>query len=378
MRVRVLYVLANAERGGAERVTLLMLAHHDPALYEPLALFLNPGSLVADVERMRIPTFVLRKPLHLRNPFQVLSAARECRRIVLSEKVDILHSCMSYSHIISSIACAWTGRPTVLFQHGPVGGWIDRTASLMPVTRILANSRHTLERHGAVSLRHRPISVVNCATDFELKPETALELRRQVNVTYGIDQDAIVLGSIARFDPWKGIDLALVAAAPILRERPEARFLVVGGQYRQFHPEYAGKLRRVVQDAGIGNQVIFTGFQTDVLRLLARMDIVIHSSVAPEPFGLVILEGMAAGKAVIASRAGGPLEIITEGHDGLFHEPGDVKQLEAVIRLLMEDDALRERLGACARDTVARRFRPRAMVERLERHYADILGRNQP
>jgi len=355
-----------------------MLAHHDRARYEPMALFLNPGSLVAEVERMRIPAFVLRTPLRLRRPFQVLAAARECRRIVLGEKVDLLHGCMSYSRIISSLASAWTGRPMVLFQHGPVGGWIDRTASLMLVARILANSRHTLERHEAVSLRHRPISVVNCATDFVLEPETALELRRQVNATYGIDKDAIVLGSIGRFDPWKGIDLALVAAAPILRERPEARFLVVGGQYRQFHPEYAGKLHRVVQDAGIGNQVIFTGFQTDVLPFLARMDVVIHSSIAPEPFGLVILEGMAAGKAVIASRAGGPLEIITEGHDGLFHDPGDVKQLEAAIRLLMEDHVLRERLGVRARDTVARRFRPRTMVDHLERHYAEILGRNQP
>ena len=377
MKVRVLYVLANAERGGAERVTLLMLAHHDPALYEPVALFLNPGPLVADVERMGIPVFALRTPLHLRNPFQVLSAVRECRRIVLAEKIDLLHGCMSYGHIISSLAGAWTRRPTVLFQHGPVGGWLDRTASLLPVDRILANSKYTLERHEAVALRHRPISVVNCSTDFELDHRTALELRVKVNAAYGIDEGAIVLGSIGRFDPWKGIDLALEAAAPSLREHPEARFIVVGGQYRQFHPEYAGKLRRVVQDAGIGNQVIFTGFQTDVLPFLARMDIVIHSSVAPEPFGLVILEGMAAGKAVIASRSGGPLEIITEGQDGLFHEPGNRKQLETAIRRLMEDGALRERLGAKGRETVSRRFRPRAMIEQLERHYAEILGRNK-
>ncbi len=378
MRRRILYILANAELGGAERITLLMVKHHDRDRFEPVVLFLNPGSLPDVTRGMQIATHVLGGRLRLRNPLQVARAVQRCRRIILEERIDLVHACMSYSHIIGASAALLARRPRMLFQHGPVGGWIDRVASLLPATQVFANCLHTMRCQQRISLRKWPLAVVEYATDFSLDPETVERLRERTNEQWGLAPDALVLGILARFDPWKGIDVALRAAAPVLRERPDVRFLVIGGQYRNFHPGYGAILRQIAREEAIERQVVFTGFQGDVLPLLARLDVVIHASTSPEPFGLVILEGMAAGRPVIASRAGGPLEIITEGVDGLFHEPGDRQGLEDCIRRLVESRELRERLGAGGLSTVARRFTPQAMVGSLESHYERALRAEIP
>ncbi len=376
MRSRVLYILENAEMGGAERATLLMVAHHDRTRYQPVVLFLNDGSLVQEVRRMDVPAYVLRRSLRLRYLWRFVLAIRECMRVIRREEISLIHSSSPYSHLIGSPAAFLAGRPCVLFLHGPVeGGRFGRPASLLPAARVVVNSGYTKTCQERISLRKWPISILYYASSFRLEPKEAAALRAEANRTWRIPDDALVLAIMARFDTWKGIDIALRAAAPILRQRRDLRFLVVGGQYRDFHPGYSDYLLRVVKEEGIERSVIFTGFQKDVSPFLARLDIMIHASTIPEPFGLTIIEAMAVGKPVIASRAGGPLEIITEGHDGLFHQPGSVKELEARIRELADNRALRDAIGARARETASSRFSPDTMIRTLEAVYDSVLQR---
>jgi glycosyltransferase involved in cell wall biosynthesis len=82
----------------------------------------------------------------------------------------------------------------------------------------------------------------------------------------------------------------------------------------------------------------------------------VHASTDPEPFGLVIVEGMACGRAVIASHAGGVPEIVTDGHDAIAHDAGDIDGLAACVLRLVSDAALRERLGQAGRATAIARF----------------------
>jgi len=114
---------------------------------------------------------------------------------------------------------------------------------------------------------------------------------------------------------------------------------------------YEVQLRTLARDLGIDDRVIFTGERADVPDLLAAADVAVHCSVDPEPFGLVILEAMAAGRAVIASNAGGPAEIIEAGNSGLLTRPGDHSELgEAMLRVLTD----RELRGRLARNGAAR------------------------
>jgi glycosyltransferase involved in cell wall biosynthesis len=100
----------------------------------------------------------------------------------------------------------------------------------------------------------------------------------------------------------------------------------------------------------------------------------VHSSTVPEPFGQVVIEGMAAGLPVLAAGAGGPAEVVRHDEDGLLYPPGDVGALAAALRRLAADEPARRRLGAAGRLT-ARRFRPEVAAERLMGVYDQVLGR---
>jgi glycosyltransferase involved in cell wall biosynthesis len=114
----------------------------------------------------------------------------------------------------------------------------------------------------------------------------------------------------------------------------------------------------------------FTGFVADTAAAMRSLDIVVHASTKPEPFGMVIVEGMASGKAVLAASAGGASELFTDGVDALGHVPGDAAMLSERIALLASDDELRRRLGREGRRTAQRVYHRRRLVGELLGLYA--------
>jgi glycosyltransferase involved in cell wall biosynthesis len=136
---------------------------------------------------------------------------------------------------------------------------------------------------------------------------------------------------------------------------------------------YAQELRDLARALGIEERVEFRGFRSDVYVELEAMDVLVHASISPEPFGQVVLEGMSAGLAVVATRQGGPGEIVTDGRDGLLYDSGDADALAAILRRLADDATLRERLGAAAVET-ARAFAPGEISRQVTDIYRSALG----
>jgi glycosyltransferase involved in cell wall biosynthesis len=114
-------------------------------------------------------------------------------------------------------------------------------------------------------------------------------------------------------------------------------------------PGYAGKLEQIVREEGLGEKVSFLGERKDIGDLMNVSDVIVHASIEPEPWGLVVAEGMAAGRAVVASSAGGPLEMIEHGRTGLLVPPGDPVALAKAIESLLENPELRVQMGQAAR-----------------------------
>ena len=108
---------------------------------------------------------------------------------------------------------------------------------------------------------------------------------------------------------------------------------------------------------GLAGKVGFTGFLEDTPAAMRSLDVIVHASTAPEPFGMVIIEGMACGKAVIASQAGGAAELFIDGEDALAHRPGDAAALARQIQRLASDGQLRRRLGDGGRARCRAAFR---------------------
>jgi glycosyltransferase involved in cell wall biosynthesis len=181
-----------------------------------------------------------------------------------------------------------------------------------------------------------------------------------------------VVGMLGRLAEWKGQHVFLEAIGQLASEFPELRARVVGGALFG-EDAYERELRELARELGIADIVEFTGFVEHVEDELAKLDVLVHASVVPEPFGQVVVEGMAAGLPVVATAAGGPAEVITDGVDGLLVPPGDVAALAAAVRRLLLDQALRAQLGQAAARR-AEEFAPEVIGAQLRRLYDDLLA----
>ena len=136
---------------------------------------------------------------------------------------------------------------------------------------------------------------------------------------------------------------------------------------------YAEGLSRIAEELGIADRVDFRGHREDIVAELSEMDILVHASKTPEPFGQVVIEGMSAQLPVVASRGGGPEEIITDGVDGLLYPRGDVAALAQILLQLEAEPQLRNQLGRAARRR-AQDFSPDSVADQTMRAYELARG----
>jgi glycosyltransferase involved in cell wall biosynthesis len=184
--------------------------------------------------------------------------------------------------------------------------------------------------------------------------------------------DRFVVGMVGRIAPWKGQHVFLEAFARAFRAGAEVAVVVGGAMFGDAEASYGEGLRELAEALGIADRVEFRGFREDVWDELDGMDILVHASVTPEPFGQVVVEAMLAGVPVIASAGGGPSEIVTDGVDGLLYPAGDVDALADALQRLRGDAALRVRLSDAARIR-AERFSPEAAAANVMAFYRQVL-----
>jgi glycosyltransferase involved in cell wall biosynthesis len=173
--------------------------------------------------------------------------------------------------------------------------------------------------------------------------------------------EVVRVGLVATYARWKGQEVFLRAAERVgaLVPARAVRFYVVGGPiYHTRGSQWSeDELRRHATRLLAAGQLGFAGFQEDTAAVYRALDIVVHASTQPEPFGLTIAEAMACGRAVIAARAGGAAELFTPDHDAVGVPPGDAEALARAIAELAADPDRRWRLGEQARATAVERFR---------------------
>jgi len=184
------------------------------------------------------------------------------------------------------------------------------------------------------------------------------------------DAAATTFGIVGRIAPWKGQDLFVRAFAAAFPDAGAERAVIVGSPL--FGEQACEReLRELISRLGLTERVRLRGFRENVWSELARIDVLVHASVIPEPFGQVVLEGMAAGLPVIAPDEGGPAEVIADGETGRLYAARSVEALAAAMRALGDDSHARERLGRAARGAVEA-YHPTRVAAELERMYAEV------
>jgi glycosyltransferase involved in cell wall biosynthesis len=291
--------------------------------------------------------------------------ARRLRRV----RPDIVHTNSLKAALYGGVAGRLAGIPVVWhirdriaedYLPTPAVRLVQAAARWLP-TAIIANSRATLATVGETEVFRSVVASPIVVYD---SVGTGDRDRRQ--------GESLRIGMLGRLAPWKGQHVFLDGFTRAFGHGSESAVVVGAPLFGE--DWYEADLKRRADVLGLNGRIVFTGFRDDIGRALGEIDILVHASVTPEPFGQVIVEGMSAGLPVVAAAAGGPAEIIEDGVDGLLYPPGDADALASRLRGLADDPGLRARLGAAARES-SKRFTAEAAADRVTWVYERVLAR---
>ena len=180
---------------------------------------------------------------------------------------------------------------------------------------------------------------------------------------------------IGRISPWKGQHIFLQAAQSVAERFPNVRFFVIGAALFDEH-KYDEEIRQLPKKLGIENLVEFTGFCSDIEEVIEGLDLVVHASMTGEPFGQVIIEGMAAGKPVVATNGGGVPEIVEDGSTGILVPMGDVQAMADAICEILADPVRAREMGIRGRQRVENHFTVELTASKVETVFYEVLRRH--
>ena len=258
-----------------------------------------------------------------------------------SRPYDLLYANSPKSFLVAALAGAIARKPVVWHLRDILGQGHFNAANVRIMiaaanrraVRVVANSRATADAFVAAGGKPSLVTVVHNGIDPAPFDALAPDARREVRAELGIPADAFVAGCFSRLHRWKGQEVFLDAVARM----PEVHALVVGGALFSGEAPYEAELRARTEMPALAGRVYMLGARDDVPRLLAACDAVVHASVLAEPFGRVIVEAMLSSRPVIATRAGGVPEVVTDGETGVHVPPGDARTLGEALEALRQD-----------------------------------------
>ena len=224
---------------------------------------------------------------------------------------------------------------------------------------------HAGARYYQGQLPGRHVRAIPHAIEWDGHAASREALRVTQRQRLGLGPSDLLVAIIGRLVPWKGQAVFLKALAKAKAQKPHLRGLIVGHDPSPTQ-SYLRTLQGLTRELGVDEAVQFLDWQEDVWALYAASDVIVHASTEPEPFGLIVIEAMAAGTPVIATRAGGVVDIVVDGSTGLLVEPRDVDALATAIIRLLENRALTAQLTRQATETVRTSFT-------MERNAAQVM-----
>lgn len=296
--------------------------------------------------------------------------SRRLARLLRELQADLVHSNGLKMHVLGARA---TPRGTALVWH--IHEYIGRRAMTRRLLRryvarcsaLVANSRSVAADVRDTLGAAVPVTTIYNAVDSrEFTPDgDAIDL----DALSGLPPAAagtVRIGLVATYGKWKGHATFVDAIARLRIPGPWRAYIIGGPLYDTHGSQYTRHdLEGMIASAGLEGRIGLTGFVRRPAAALRALDVLVHASIEPEPFGLVIAEGLAAGRAVVAAGAGGAAELVSDGVDALTHPPGDAAALAHCITRLAGDPALRCRLAIEGRRIAVRRFDPDEFTRQL-------------
>jgi glycosyltransferase involved in cell wall biosynthesis len=390
-RHTILFFDHTAMMSGGEIALLHLVRHLDRERFEPVVVLSSSGPLVEELQAADVETHVL--PLapsvvearkdHLNR--SALTRGRDMARLVVyslrlaafmrRRKIHLLHTNSLKADIIGGFAgrlarvpVLWHVRDRIADDYlPPKVARLFRWLSHRLPQGVIANSRATLS---TLRLPGRRLAH-GCAVHDGI-PIEDLPVEEKRGVAPECSSRETRVGIIGRISPWKGQHIFLEAAAAVLKEFPGTRFQIIGSALFG-EEDYERTLRAQEQALGLSGSVEWLGFRTDVPALIRDLDILVHASTVGEPFGQVVVEGMAAGKPVVATHGGGIPEIVEDGVSGVLVPMNDAPAMAAAISGLLREPARARALGIAGRERVRSHFTIERTARQVEQVYDAML-----
>jgi glycosyltransferase involved in cell wall biosynthesis len=381
-RLRLVKFVASFERGGTEQQFVTLGLALDAGRFDlRFGCLRRRGALLKTLSEREIPTpeYAFRSFCSVGYPRQAIRLARDLSR----DRVQIVHAYNYYGNAMAVPVARAAGVPVVIASIRDRGVYL--TPNQKRVQRyvcrladcVLVNAdsvRDWLVEEGYDAARIRVIrngidlSCFSERTSVDGQPSTGI--RREL----GLDPASPLLAVVARLNPSKGLEYLLEAAVQIGARHPDARCLIVGdgdptGTYR-------ATLEDRVRALGLTGRVLFAGERSDVPAILREVTISVLPSLS-EAMPNGVLESMAAGVPVVATRVGGISEAIDDGTTGLLVPPADSAALAEAIGRMLDAPGWADQLGRAGRQAVAERFSVERMVRSTEELYQELVARKR-
>ena len=395
-RKTILFFDHTASLGGGEVALLNLVQGLNRERYRPLIILGSEGPLqnklresgvetrvlpiANDVVQTRKDTLGVGSLLRLRAMTHSTGYALRLARVIRQENAALVHTNSLKSDIIGGLAARLARVPVIWHVRDRIEtDYLPRSIVLLfrrlcrfVPNYIIANSTATLQTlHLPPSRQASTVySGVSSERGRVVHDGVAAAAFSQERVEASLHP---VVGLIGRISPWKGQHIFVEMAGLVHVRFPNARFQICGSPL--FGEEaYEAEVRAQVGRLGLEDCVEFLGFRSDVYSVIQKMDIVVHASTTGEPFGQVIVEGMAAGKPVVATRGGGVPEIVEDGVTGRLVPMNDVPEMVGAVLDLLSDPDAACAMGQAGYRRVQERFTIEHSIQRVESIYDSILG----
>lgn len=374
-KVTVLYItdMFNG-KGGAEKNLLQLVRGIDRSRYVPLVLCLHYGKLLSEIRAGNIFCRELRleRVYGIRGLVEALKLVGFIRR----NKVQIVVTYHEASDFWGGVIARLSGVPVVISNRRDMGyrlkprhiflyRIINRVFDRIIVVSEAVRSAVAGRQNG---LWHKLVTVYNGVEGdvCPLAADGAARLKESLGLVH---PEWLVVGTTGSIRPIKGHMFLIEAAAEVVKEFPGTYFIIVGSVD---DTAYVQQLREAARARGIVEHIIFCGHRKDIIQVVQIMDVCANPSLS-EGMSNAILEYMACGRPVVATRAGGNPEVVRDGETGYLVPSGDAAALAKSLSDLLRNPALRQRMGAEGRRVVEKKFSVTAMLQKIEGLYAGLL-----
>jgi glycosyltransferase involved in cell wall biosynthesis len=401
-RTRVLYCESNVDGtiGGSHYCLLYLVEGLDKTRFEPIVVFHQDNPLVPRF-RESAETLVLERPAPyvpgvMRTPFArrykllllpvtlfqravnffgFAGLVRRYMTFLRTREIEIVHLNNSIiRHHDWMLAALLTRTPALTHERG-INRWYS------PASKFFSKRlRAVISMSKSISdfLTKGGVDTANVRVLYDGVNPGALKLTREpaeIRQMVGAGPGDKIIGIVGNVRRWKGQEVVVRALPAIVQQHPSTICLIVGAPADSAADRaYVAHLEKLIRELGVERNVRFLGYQKFPHDFVRVMDVVIHASIEPEPFGMVVLEAMAMKKPMVGSRAGGVPEMVIEGVTGYTYPPGDSAELAARVNELLSDPAAARRLGEAAHQRVVEHFSVDQYVRDVEDVYRAVLA----